>query len=119
MSNTRIGIIVLRLGLAAVFIWFGSSQLLSPSEWVGWVPKWAENLSRLSAEKIVFINGIFELVLGLLLVLGFKVRLAASFLALHLAVITFDIGWNEIGVRDFGLTLSTLALAIMGGGWKR
>jgi hypothetical protein len=45
--------------------------------------------------------------------MGIWTRWAALLLALHLAVITFDIGLSAIGVRDFGLTVATLALVFL------
>lgn len=104
---------VLRLGLSAVFLWFGFSQVLDGQGWIGWVPVWATNFSGLSPEAIVFGNGLFEVVFGLLLITGFWMRYVAGLLALHMALITLGVGFNEIGVRDFGLTAAVLALALL------
>ena len=106
--------VVLRLGLAVVFLWFGLSQLAEPAFWVGWVPLWATDLTGLNAEIIVMLNASLEVAGGALLALGLLVRPIAVILALHLAVITFEIGMTEIGFRDFGLACATLALALGG-----
>lgn len=113
MSHHDIGMYILRFGLAAVFLWFGLSQVTSPAEWVGWVPAWATSIIPVSAEVFVLANGTLEVVGGALLVAGFYLRPAALVLALHLAIITFDIGYNEIGVRDFGLMMATLSLVFL------
>ena len=107
------GILVLRLGLAALFLWFGFSQLLDGLSWVWWVPEWAVNLLHIPPAMIVLANGSFEVVAGSLLALNIGVRWAALFLALHLAVLVFDIGPNPIGVRDFGLMMATFALVFL------
>lgn len=104
---------VLRLGLGATILWFGVSQLMDPSNWIGWVPAWTA-FTGLSLTTIVLVNGVFETVLGACLVLGLFVRVAASLLFLHMVLIIADIGLNEIGVRDFGLAAALLALA-----WSR
>lgn len=116
MKRTRIGLLILRFGLAAVFLWFGFSQLLDGIHWVSLVPDWAVNLVHLPPAMIVLGNGLFEVVLGGLLAMGLWVRLSALLLGLHLALITFDIGLTAIGVRDFGLVAATIALAFLGKG---
>ncbi|MFZ2886545.1 MAG: DoxX family membrane protein [Minisyncoccia bacterium] len=115
MDRTEIAYTILRLGLAAVFLWFGFSQLMDGINWVGWVPEWAVSLLHIPPAMIVLANGAFEVIAGGLLALNLFTRWAALALALHLAVITFDIGLNAIGVRDFGLMMATIALALFAG----
>lgn len=103
---------VLRLGLVGVFFWFGYMQVSNPEGWVVWVPEWATALSGIEPVTIVMMNGWFELVAGTLLLVGVAVRVVALLLALHLFVIAFEIGLTGIGVRDFGLAMATLALAL-------
>ena len=105
--------VVLRLGLATVYLWFGLTQLTDSGAWVSWVPAWTAALG-LDPELVVLLNGAFETLLGACLAFGLFVRYAALALALHLFVIIFEIGLTAIGVRDFGLALATLALALYG-----
>ncbi len=114
MSRANLGLLTLRLGLAALFLWFGFSQLLDGINWVSWVPEWAVNTLHLPPAMIVLANGLLEVVCGALLALGILVRPVAILLALHLAIITIEIGITPIGVRDFGLTMATIALALLG-----
>jgi len=111
MTSHQWGILVLRLGLATVFLWFGFSQLLDGVNWVSWVPVWAVNFLHIPPAMIVLLNGAFEVIAGGLLAFNILTRWAALALALHLAVITFEIGLTQIGVRDFGLMMATLALS--------
>lgn len=106
--------IVLRLGLTAVYVWFGVSQLVNAGAWTGLVPSWAISLSGMQASTIVHLNGIFEVLAALLLACGVYVRWIALILALHLFIITSHLGLSAIGVRDFGLSFATLALALFG-----
>ena len=110
-NSERFALPVLRAGLVALFLWFGLSQVLSPSDWIAWVPQWTESFG-LSATTVVLLNGLFEVVLGALLAIGFYTRIAALLLSLHLAVIAYEIGYNDIGVRDFVLAVATLSLAL-------
>ena len=56
----------------------------------------------------------FELVFGLTLFVGFYTRLSAFLVALHLLDITFTVGYSAIGVKDFGLSISALAVFLSG-----
>ena len=105
---------VLRAGLVVLFLWFGLSQVGDPSAWVSWVPEWPTKLLGIDAYTVVLLNGIFESVLGVMLLLGLWTRWVALLLSLHLFFITYEIGWNDIGVRDFALATATLALALWG-----
>lgn len=110
MQHRDIGLMILRLGLAILFLWFGFSQLLDGINWVSWVPEWAVNTLHIPPAMIVLLNGAFEVVAGGLLALNILTRWVALALAAHLALITIEIGLTPIGMRDFGLTMATLSL---------
>jgi uncharacterized membrane protein YphA (DoxX/SURF4 family) len=109
----RVAPAVVRIGIALVFLYFGLSQLRDPAQFVGWLP---ESVSAIFVDPsfIIVLNGAFEVFFGALLLLGVYTRLSAFLLAAHLAAITFDIGWGQIGVRDFGLTMAALGIALYG-----
>ena len=104
---------VLRYGLALVFFWFGISQLLDPDYFIGYLPDFLFFSGY--AQQIVIANGIGELILATLLAVGLFTRIAAILLAIHLAIITFEVGLlTETGARDFGLTIAVIAIALAG-----
>ncbi len=103
---------MLRYGLGFVFLWFGFSQIQNPDQWVSYLPDWAQSLSMLP-QQFVTINGLFEIIAGVMLMLGIYTNLVALLLSLHLFGITFSIGLNNIGIRDFGLAVATLAIAML------
>jgi uncharacterized membrane protein YphA (DoxX/SURF4 family) len=105
--------VVLRAGMVALFLWFGFSQLTAPADWTSWLPTWTASLP-LPATALVLLNGGLEVVLGLALALGFWTRVVAALLALHLLLIAYEIGYNDIGVRDFCLAIATAAVAAHG-----
>lgn len=113
MTREAVGLLVLRLGLATVFLWFGFSQLVDGINWVSIVPDWAVQLFRLPPAMIVLANGLFEVVFGALLAMGFKVRHIAFAFALHLVPIIVTLGPSPSGVRDFGLCMAALALGLL------
>jgi uncharacterized membrane protein YphA (DoxX/SURF4 family) len=67
MQQEKIGLLMLRLAMAAVYLYFGFSQLFDGINWVGIVPEWAVNLVHLPPAMIVLGNGLMEVVLGTLL----------------------------------------------------
>ncbi|MEK7094459.1 MAG: DoxX family membrane protein [Patescibacteria group bacterium] len=106
--------ILLRFTLTAVFAWFDFSQLTDPASWIRIVPEWAMSLLGMDAAMIVKLNGTFEVIAGFLLAIGFAVRYVSILLFLHLIVIASTFGNSPTGIRDFGLSFATLALALFG-----
>ena len=106
-------IAVLRWGLALVFFYFGFSQIVDPQAWTGFVPEFLTNIF-LSANNIVMINAITEIVLGIFLAAGIYTRFSSLILSLHLFCISASIGFNPVGVRDFGLAVATLVIFLNG-----
>ncbi|HLD06443.1 MAG TPA: DoxX family membrane protein [Candidatus Nanoarchaeia archaeon] len=102
--------IVTRIGLSAVFLWFGISQLADPGYFLGYVP----DALAAQGETLLLANGIFETVFGSLLLLGLFTRIAALLLGLHLLGIAGGLGYNDIAVRDIGLTLAAFSVALFG-----
>jgi uncharacterized membrane protein YphA (DoxX/SURF4 family) len=102
---------VLRVALAAVVIWFGAQQLMEPDAWVSWVPAWAD-IFGMTQGTLIFINGSFEVVAGALLFAGVFTRAVAFFLFVHMAILVWEFGATPVGVRDFGLAMGLLTLAL-------
>lgn len=104
---------VLRVGISLVFLWFAFQQLTNADAWTGFVPDLAVSLSGLSAETLVLLNGVFEMVAGLALITGFYTRLAAVLLSLHMFHIISIVGYSAISVRDFGIAIAALSIALV------
>ena len=105
---------VLRIGISLVFLWFGFQQLNNTEMWTGLIRDYATNISGLSAFTLVTVNGAFEMVFGLILLLGIYTRLAAALLALHMIHIVITVGYSAIGVRDFAITIATITIFLNG-----
>lgn len=108
-NKDKFASLALRLGLAFVFIYAAISSWLNPFAWIGFFPLWLRDL--LPSE--VLLNGfsVYEAVLGLWLVLGWKLRLSSALAAVSLAgVIAFNLGALDIIFRDVGLAAAALAL---------
>lgn len=107
--------VVLRVGMSLVFFWFGMSQLFNPGMWTAYLPEFV-SLLPISATKFVLLNGLFEVVCSVLLFVGAYTRTVSLLLTLHLFGITYTIGWNALGFRDFGLSVATLTIFLLGAG---
>lgn len=105
---------VLRIGMSMVILWFSIEQILHTQAWTAYVPDYAVSMSHLSAITLVYLNAVFELVFGLLLLFGIQTRISALLLSLHLFEIMFVVGYGEIGVRDFGLAVALLVVFMNG-----
>ena len=105
---------VLRYGMVAVILWFGLQQLTNAQVWTAYVPDSIVSMTHMSALTLVYFNGVFEVVFGFLLALGWQTRIVALLLALHLFDIMYTVGYGEIGVRDFGLAVATLVVFMNG-----
>lgn len=102
--------VLLRVSLALLFLWFGIGQLVDPESFVSYVPSWVP----LDIFTAVLLNGIFETIFGLLLLLGLFTRVVAIVLGLHLIGIAISLGYNDLAWRDMALALATFAVALHG-----
>jgi len=102
---------ILRIAMSLIFLYFGIQQVISPENWIGFIPDLALNIG-LTAKTLVLMNAALELILGTFLLIGLLTRFSALILSLHLFVIAFSIGFNPLGVRDFGLAIATLIVCL-------
>ena len=103
----------LRIAMGLVFVYFGIQQIIAPIEWSGFIPDYVL-IFGISAVKLTLMHGFFELGLGLLLVLGLYTRIIAIILAINLFFISISLGINDVGIRDLGLSISTLVVFFNG-----
>lgn len=113
MEYEKYGPIVLRISLSLVFLWFGFTGVFNTDVLIGYVPEFAYNLP-ISLENIVILNGVFEIIFGILLIIGLFTRIVAFILSLHVLSIILVLGYNDVAIRDFGIALATLAIAFNG-----
>ncbi len=103
--------LVLRIAIACVVLWFGWQQIAHPTNWVRVLPPWTHSLP-IASLSLIAINGWFEIIFGLALLVGFYTRFVALILALHIFDIAYTLGYGAIGVRDFGLAVAALSIAM-------
>ena len=113
MVLERYSLPLLRIALSIVFLYFGYQQITDGAAWTGFVPVFATQFG-LAALQLVSMNAILELVLGTFLFIGLYTRFSALILSLHLFGISFSLGLNPLGMRDFGLACATFAIFLAG-----
>lgn len=101
---------ILRIGLAVTILWFGISQLMNPMYWTGYLPEFLISQSFISLNTLVYLNGVFEIILSFLLFMNKYVKITSIIMSIHLIFIIITLGFNEIGVRDFGILVGFVAL---------
>ena len=104
---------ILRIGIGLVVVWFGLQQVNDPAGWIVYLPSFTKSLP-FSQINFVYLNGYFELIFGMFLIVGFYTRIIALFLTLHMTGIVGAVGYNEIGVRDFGIFIGLLSIFLHG-----
>ena len=115
--SLRFSNMLLKIGIAAVFMWFGIHKFISPEYWVNaWIPVWLPNFLEyfsLTPINFIYISGIFQILVGLSFLTNVGTRifalLASVFLLLIIVIFGFN-GFNEIIVRDIGLLGGLLAI---------
>ena len=101
---------LVRYGVGLVFFLFGISQLINPILWISWVPQFIP----FDPKVVVIANGIFDLFIGGFLILGLFLRVFSFIGIIHLIGITASVGYNDIGIRDFGILLALIAVFLHG-----
>jgi uncharacterized membrane protein YphA (DoxX/SURF4 family) len=103
---------IFRWGIALVFLWFGINQVVMPSDFMGYLPDGILN-SDIAVHAVVA-NGIFEIVFGLLLLVGLFTRIVSAILFIHLLIIAISLGYSDIMIRDIGLAIATFSITLGG-----
>jgi len=116
-EHSHYGTFVARIGIAAVFLWFGIDKFIHPVNWIGWVPLWMQALIPMSLVGFMYIQGVIETVAGIMLLVGYNVRLASfiavvTLLGVELAMV--GTGQSEMMLRDAGLLAASLSLFFTG-----
>ena len=112
MDKNQIRHIFTRLGLSVIFIAFGIWEILQPLYWVSFVPTQLGGI--LSSSLLVTVHGSVLLIVGLAVLLGFYLRIAAflSILIMFEILITLIIvsGFSDLIIRDIVVLFLAIAL---------
>ena len=98
--------------LILIFGYFGIDKFLNPIVWIGWMPSWMDGLLGMPKETWLQIVGTGEITMAVLLVVTVRLvrQIGATLVVLEVMGILTQVGFNDMGARDFGILLSSLAL---------
>ncbi|HUS26071.1 MAG TPA: DoxX family membrane protein [Nevskiaceae bacterium] len=102
--------LLLRLGLATIFLYAAISSFVNPQDWVGYLPHFLATQSY--ANDLLKLFSLYELALAAWLLSGVYVRYAALLCAATLAgIVVSNFHLFAITFRDIALIFAALALA--------
>jgi uncharacterized membrane protein YphA (DoxX/SURF4 family) len=108
-SSDTLALLALRVGLAIVFLYAVIDGALHPADWTGYFPSFLT--THISAEVLLKIFELVELVVAVLLIAGLYVRYVALLSTLMLlGIVVTNFHLLPISFRDIGLALASLAL---------
>jgi len=102
-------------GLSMFMLIAGISKFLILDFWIGYEPQFIIDLLPATARQLTLIGGVFEAVLGALLLSRKRTFHTASIISLWLWIITFrmaELGLWDLAIRDLGLTFYALSIAV-------
>jgi uncharacterized membrane protein YphA (DoxX/SURF4 family) len=106
-----------RLTLAAVFVYFGAGELVSPGPWVGYLPPLGSDTLLV---RLIVLHGFALFVVGAGVAVGAYPRVLGALATLLMASIAADLalrsGFDAIWFRDLGLTGLAAQLWAQGAG---
>lgn len=106
-GSIRSAQLILRLGLALVFLWSGIDMIIEPAHWIAAGPPYAAFSSQ-----VIILIALFQVLVAISLTSGFFLVPFAMTAALYLAVVFVLSGPNETIARDLGLIGGLFALAL-------
>ena len=112
MDKKYLASLLLRIGLAFVFIYAGISIFIEPSSWMGFIPGFVDVI--ISKEILLYVHGGMDILLGAWLLSNKKAFYASIVSSIFVfGIIIFNISSLDIIFRDVGILLSSLALAVL------
>jgi len=104
--------LLLRAGLAIIFLYAAISSFTNPQDWVGYLPSFATDM--IDARLLLHIFSVYEMLLAIFLLAGVLTRYVALLCAATLAgIVAFNSSLFAITFRDIALIFAALALARM------
>ncbi|MEO8827473.1 hypothetical protein [Lapillicoccus sp.] len=115
--------VLLHIGYVVLPLWMGIDKFTKVlnTDWPGYLAPWTVSLLPFSAQTAMYLVGAVEIVAGVLVAL--KPRYAAYVVAAWLAGIIVNLltysGFYDVALRDFGLLIGALALALLASTYDR
>lgn len=112
MENDKIRHVLLRIGVALIFVSFGMWEIVQPSYWIAFVPKPIAQM--VSPSLFINLHGLLLLIIGLGILTGTYLRISAMLAVLVMisiiASLWYESGFSDIIIRDMVVLIAALAL---------
>ena len=107
----------LRSGLAIVFLYAGIASLISPENWIGYIPQFIQNNFPTSILLILF--SVYEISIGLWLLSNKKIFYASILSSkIMFLIIIFNFSVFDVVFRDIAILFMAISLVILSKGEK-
>ncbi|MDP2629588.1 MAG: DoxX family membrane protein [Candidatus Harrisonbacteria bacterium] len=100
--------LLLRLGLAFVFLYAGLGGLTNPDAWIGFIPSWVSNF--ISLDVFLAIHAVIEIIVAILIIFNLFPKITYALATLFILGILLFYGIDEITFRDVAIFLLSLFL---------
>ena len=111
MNNGKLVSILLRIGIAITFLYAALGTTLHPNDWIWFFPKFLRD----SVPHPLLLTGfsIYEVVLGVWLIVGWRTMYTAALAGITLLGIIFsNLSTIDIVFRDFAIFFADAALVV-------
>lgn len=101
------------LSLGIFMLIAGFSKFFILDYWTGYEPQLVIQLVPLTADQLVLAGGLFEALLGAVLVSGKRTKTVSLLTAFYLSLITLqmiNLGFWDLAIRDSGLVMYALTV---------
>ncbi len=100
-SSAKYSYLALRLGLAAVFLWFGIDKIVHPSYWLN---------AWMTTSQFIYLCGVFEILTGVSLATGIFSKFFSVLAVLFLVGAAIFVSSSDVIIRDIGLIGGLVAI---------
>ncbi len=115
MNNENRASLLLRVGLAAVFLYIAYASFKEPDIWIAFMPEFIQQLPQ--SRILLYGFSAYEIFLGIWLLSNKKIFYAALLTALTLfGIVISTLQYLDIAFRDLAIMFAALALAVLH--WK-
>lgn len=111
MNNPKVVNLLLRIGLASVYLYAGVFAILSPNDWIGFLPQFTKNF--FPPDQLLLFLSVLQILLGVWLLTGIKTFYAALVAGIMIiGIIAVNLNALDITFRDFTILFASAALAV-------
>ncbi|HEX8966201.1 MAG TPA: hypothetical protein VF820_07250 [Patescibacteria group bacterium] len=111
MNNAKLVSLILRIGLASVFLYAAVAATIQPDNWIGFIPQFLRDI--FPQNILLFGFSAYQFMLGIWILSNWKIFFSSILAAITIAgIIAANFGALDITFRDFTIFFTALALVV-------